>query len=233
MSFRTLLRFAVGTTLILLLSPSVSSAQFAWGLVNRVLHAEARTGNIVDLPPDLVLGTNFGSFSHSAQAINPPYVAEAEVSSWMLSNGMQARLAGEASARLTIDPMAHSSVLMEFDVFAASAPFRLTFYMNQPLGPPEFGGLVEIRRAGGGPVVFTHHMEQLLGFPPPQPTEHTFNLPAGQYEMLVSGSPFRHMGQGAGGEGFFRMTGPRIPEPASVGALMGALGLAALRPRRR
>src|SRR5688572_18230056 len=136
MLFRTALGRTFGLVVIVIaLSPSVASAQFAWGLVNRVLHAEARTGNVVHLPPDLVLGTNFGSFSHSAESINIPYEARADVSSWMLSNGMQARLSGEVGPRLQIVPMAYSSVLMEFEVFGGAPQFSLSYYSPSPLDP--------------------------------------------------------------------------------------------------
>lgn len=232
MSFRTALGRSIALVVFfVVLSPSVASAQFAWGLVNRVLHAEAR-GNFAHLPPDLVLGTNFGSFSHSADV----FVAGMEVSSWMLSNGMEARLEGYEAATRMIDPEALASVLMVFDVFGGSPQFNLSYHtVRDPLGSfQELGGNVVIRHAGGGPVVFQRPMEELL-FPPPPPTVHTFNLNAGRYEMLVSGSPTPLFGQVASGTAFFRMTGPPIPEPAGA-AVAGAAALAACaarRPRRR
>ena len=233
MPFCTLLRFVVAPTLMLLLSPALASAQFAWGLVNRVLHAEARTGNVTDLPPDRVLGANFGSFSHAAEAINPPYVARAAVSSWMLSNGMQSELSGEVSPRLTIDPQSRSSVLMEFDVFGGTPQFSLSYYtVHDPLGPPEYSGDVVIRRAGGGPVVFEHQMER-FPFPAPPPTVRTFPLTAGRYELLVDAAPIRSMGGAAGGEAFVRMTGPTIPEPAGAATVLVTFAFAAVRPRPR
>ncbi len=206
-------------------------ARANWFPVSRTLHARATAGTSSHLPPDLEAGQQFVQRTHSASISDPMTGASAmaTVTSQLRSSGIdpgtRVDISGSLSTTIGVPRGAVANMTLVFDVGTPQ-----TWELQHYTLAPRYFGEATLREVNSGLVLFTGPPQDLTmgGVPITTP----FNLTPGRYELFMQGEPRLQAGTGGSAMGTLIFTGPPIPEPASVAALLATFAFAAARPRR-
>jgi hypothetical protein len=175
-----------------------------------VLSVLARCGNVIDQPPPLNLGPQYGTFEIRAEAPNPPVASSATARLEMSTSFMNQYVQASAGSwpPLFISGSAFADVVSIVDITE-----QTTFDVRlSRVGLPDHFTADALIRVQGGPTVFSERAPWTMSPPPIYLT-----LEPGRYEVSFSGIGLPVAGTSGGGTGFFRLT--EIPEPTGAAAV--------------